>query len=270
MCQAFSALITKEKKVYWEAGLDSHSDIQSKFVKDDDNLKDDKMPPDNTFARIEITPKNGDHLNPDEWVFKLDENIKPKWWRKACEKPCFNSLEDWKKKVYTFNIEEAKNPINPFKIKAPKITKKHLTIVRKWASVRDSVGDSVGVSVWASVGVSVGDSVWASVGASVGASVRDSVGDSVGVSVGDSVGDSVGVSVGDSVGDSVGAYNGSLFTGIKKWKYCENIKEKGYPFQSCVDLWKKGLIAVKKEDEWILLGSPKGDGKCEILWKGKI
>ena len=234
MCQAFSALITKEKKVYWEAGLDSHSDIQSKFVKDDDNLKDDKMPPDNTFARIEITPKNGDHLNPDEWVFKLDENIKPKWWRKACEKPCFNSLEDWKKKVYTFNIEEAKNPINPFKIKAPKITKKHLTIVRKWASVRDSVGDSVGVSV------------------------------------GDSVGDSVGVSVGDSVGDSVGAYNGSLFTGIKKWKYCENIKEKGYPFQSCVDLWKKGLIAVKKEDEWILLGSPKGDGKCEILWKGKI
>ena len=137
-------------------------------------------------------------------------------------------------RAWDWDVEHATFPVDPFKIRRTRVTRREIELCETWTSV------------------------WASVGASVGASVRDSVGDSV------------GVSVGDSVGDSVGAYNGSLFTGIKKWKYCENIKEKGYPFQSCVDLWKKGLIAVKKEDEWILLGSPKGDGKCEILWKGKI
>ena len=52
--------------------------------------------------------------------------------------------------------------IHPFQIDPPKtVTKKHLKLVTKWASVRASVG----ASVRASVGDSVGDSVWASVGA---------------------------------------------------------------------------------------------------------
>ena len=59
----------------------------------------------------------------------------------------------------------------------------------------DSVGASVGASVWDSVGASVGASVWASVGASVWASV----GASVRASVWDSVRDSVWASVWDSV-----------------------------------------------------------------------
>jgi hypothetical protein len=244
MCQAFSCLITKSKKVYWKAGMDSHSDIQAEFVSKDKQLTDDKLPPDNTFARVEITPANKDYLRPNKWVLKVDEQVEPKWWSKSFEKPCYESLEIWKKKVYTFNLEEAINPIHPFKIKAPKITKKHIMILQKWASVRASVRDSVWASVWASVRDSVGASVW------------------------DSVWDSVGDSVGASVRDSVRAYTGSLFP-IKKWKYCDKVKEKGYPFKSCVDLWKKGLVPVN-DGTWYLLGSPNGDGKCEILWKGEI
>ena len=76
---------------------------------------------------------------------------------------------------------------------------------RRHASVRDSVGASVGDSF----GASVRDSVRDSVGASIGASVRDSVGASVRASVDASVRDSVGASVDASVGDSFGASVGA-------------------------------------------------------------
>ena len=74
-----------------------------------------------------------------------------------------------------------------------------------WASVGDSVRDSVRDSVGDSVRDSVRDSVMASIRASVGDSVRDSVRDSVWASIRDSVWDSVGDSVMASVWDSVGA-----------------------------------------------------------------
>jgi len=46
--------------------------------------------------------------------------------------------------------------VNPFEIKPPKeITKQHLNLLKKWASVGASVGDSVGDSVWNSVWNSV-------------------------------------------------------------------------------------------------------------------
>ncbi|MFA5036147.1 MAG: hypothetical protein WC479_03130 [Candidatus Izemoplasmatales bacterium] len=214
MCQAFSLLITKSKKVYWKAGLDSHDELQSLFQKKDKELKDDKLPPKNTFARVEIVPANKDYLKPDKWVLKVDEEVKPTWWDKTFEKPCFVALDKWKEKIYgQINLKELNNPVHPFKLTPPKkITRRHLRLLKEWTSVWDSVRDSVGTSVWTSVGDSVGDSVrdtvgtsvWTSVGDSVGDSVRDSVRASVGTSVGDSVGDSVRDTVGDSVWTSVG------------------------------------------------------------------
>ena len=61
--------------------------------------------------------------------------------------------------------------------------------------------------------------------------------------------------VGDSVGASVWAYIGSLFPNIKKWKYVEH-KNGEYPFQSVVDLWKRGFV-------------PSFDGKTWRLHSGK-
>ena len=54
-------------------------------------------------------------------------------------------------------------PYNPLLIRT-EVTREHIKLLKKWASVRDSV--------WASVWASVRASVWASVRASVGASVR--------------------------------------------------------------------------------------------------
>ena len=271
MCNAFSCLITINNKVYWRAGVDSHTTLQETFVKEDPQLKDDKEPPKNTFARVEITPKNKDYLKPDKWALSIDESVTPDWLKDEHEDICWKAFEKWKKQVYSgINLKECIKPIHPFKIKPPKkIEVKHLKILLHWASVRDSVRDSVrasvGDSVRASVRASVGDSVWDSVWASVRASVGDSVWDSVGDSVRASVWGSVWGSVGDSVGGSVWAYTGSQFPKIKKWKYV-NFKHKGYPFKDAVKLWKMGLVASFDGTKWRLHGGPK----AKVLWEGTV
>jgi len=107
--------------------------------------------------------------------------------------------------------------------------------------VRASVGDSV----WDNVRASVGDSVWDN--------VRVSVGDSVLDNVRASVGDSVWVSVWVSVRASVRAYVGSLLKlPRKEWKYTKKIKTDDYPFQSAVDLWKRGLVPSFDGKKWRL------------------
>ena len=264
MCHAFSLIIDKKGKTYWKAGLDSHEDIIKEF-----KLKEPKgmpQPPTNewlakhlAWAKLEIVPKDGNYikdLEKDAWELKVDEPIRPDWYHVGFEKLGWKAWKGWKEQIYSqINIKEARNPIHPFKIKGQKeITKEDLKLLKNWDSVRDSVRDSV----WDSVGASVWDSVWDS--------VRDSVRDSVGASVWDSVWDSVRA--------SVWAYYGSLFPGIKTWKYVDKKKPcfKGlkYPFQSAMTLWKKGLVPAYDGKVWKLYGSPKGDGKCEVLWEGKI
>jgi hypothetical protein len=157
-----------------------------------------------------------------------------------------NSLFGW-------NYTEAANPIHPFKIKPPRISNKEIQLVRHWASVRDSVW----ASVWCSVGDPVLYPVWDSVRTSVWCSVGDSVGNSGWCLIWDPVA--------DSVKDSVWGYVGSLFLGIKKWKYIKH--EKGvYPFQSVVDLWKMGLVPSYDGKLWRL----HGNKNAKILWKGKF
>ena len=116
--------------------------------------------------------------------------------------------------------------INPFKINCKEVTQQDIDNLNKWDSVMASVWDSVLDSVW--------DSVWAS----VRASVRDSVGDSV------------WASVGDSVRASVWAYTSSFFNLDGKWQGFENVK--GNPFQSCIDLWEKGLVPSYDGKVWRL------------------
>jgi hypothetical protein len=273
MCKAFSCLFTKSGDVLWKFAVDSHEDLIREYKLSDDGRKQD-------FVRIEIPPKNGDYLNPDEWIFKVDQEKTPDWFNRA-----FAEMESrkihaaWLKKLRKILPEQ--DLVHPFRdIEPPKkITKRHLALLRVWASVRDSVWTSVGDSILASVG----DSVWTSVGASVWTSVGDSilasVGDSVWTSVGDSawtsvgasilasVGDSFRASVGASVGDSVRAYYGSLFALPRSaWKYTDKIKTTGYPFQPAVDLWKLGLVPSFDGKEWRLHGGK--DGK--VLWQGKI
>jgi hypothetical protein len=264
MCKAFSCLVDKNKKVYWEFAKDAHDFLVDKYFKDKDTTTDIRRL---EFARVEISPENNNYLKPDKWVFKIDENLKSTWLSEEHEKACWSAWKLWKKQLDETldKILIKKDIVYPFKIEPPKITIKVKRLLKTWDSVWASVGDSVWASVGASVWDSVRDSVWASVGDSVGDSVRASVGASVRDSVRDSVRASVWASVGDSVWDSVYAYIGSLFN-LKRsdWKHTEKIKTKGYPFQSCVDLWNMGLVPSFDEKVWRLHGKPDGKILFEI------
>ena len=251
MCRAFSCIIEPDKKVTWKMGTDSH-DALLKIA----GLLDDTKDPDTIrFCRIEIAPKNGSYLDPDEWVFKIDMDITPTWWTLAHKKACLKSHKEWLAELDKILIR--KLIIHPFRIiPPPEITNEHIAFLREWASVGDSVRDSVRDSV----GASVGDSVRDSVGASVGDSVWDSVRDSVWASVWDSIR--------ASVGDSVWAYYGSFFVLSRNgWKYTERIATDGYPFQSAATLWELGLVPSSFDGKtWRLHGGP--DGK--VLWEGVL
>jgi hypothetical protein len=285
MCQAFSCVVDPAGKVTWKLGVDSHSDLARLGGYKDEVLGE--------FAKIEITPKNRNYLNPDEWVYRVDESPVPKWCGLAEKELCLAAHKKWLKQLEKFINRHP--VVHPFEKAPPSIERKHILLLKKWASVRASVRDSVWASVWDSVWASVGDSVWASVRdsvwasvwdsvwASVWASVRDSVwasvwdsvwasvGDSVWASVRDSVwasvwdsvwasvwasvGDSVGDSVWASVRDSVWAYTGSFFR-IPVWKYVKHPKGK-YPYQPLVTLWNQGLVPSFDGTTWRLHGGPK-------------
>ena len=266
MCKAFSCIIDQAEKITWKLGIDSHTDLARLGGYEDKVLGE--------FAKIEITPKNGDYINPDAWVYRVDESPVPRWCGSREKELCMAAHKKWLAKLDKFIIRHPL--VHPFKlVPPPEIQRKHILLLKKWASVGDSVrasvrasvGDSVGYSVGDSVGDSVGYSVRASVRASVGYSVGDSVGysvwASVGASVGDSVGDSVGYSVwasvwysvGASVGNSVWAYTGSFFR-IPVWKYVKHPKVK-YPYAPLVTLWNAGLVPSFDGKTWRLHGGPK-------------
>ena len=158
--------------------------------------------------------------------------------------------------LFGWRISEASNPINPFKLpKIIEITPKHLEDLKRWDSLGASVRDSIWTSVLDSICTSGLDLVWAS--------VRDSIWTSVWNSVGILVGASVRDSVRTSVLDSIWAYIGSMFPNVKDWLYAPKDIE-GYPYQSCVDLWKCGIIPSFDGKIWRLHSGSKAD----IVWQG--
>jgi hypothetical protein len=164
-----------------------------------------------------------------------------------------------------YKLAEALFPINPLKIKAGPVTDEEIELLKKWASVRDSVGGSVWRSVRDNVGDNVGSNVWDSVEDSVWDSVGDRIRSSVWDSVGDRIRSSVWDSVENSVYDSVRAYISSLFPGIKKWKYIDH-NEGENPFQPCIDLWHRGFMPSYGGRVWRLHAGEK----AEIVWEGEI
>ena len=144
MCKAFSCVIGRDKTVTWRFGTDSHEDLIKIAGYKDDTLDPEKI----EFCRIEISPKNGSYLEPDEWVFRIDMDVTPAWWTLAHKRACEREHKKWIKELDKFLVR--KPFVHPFQITPPeKITDEHIQLVREWASVGASVGDSVRASVWA-------------------------------------------------------------------------------------------------------------------------
>jgi hypothetical protein len=201
------------------------------------------------LTRAKIPPKNQERWNKYEYnpltkAFVVDHGVDghdheaARNWAEAL---------DWSAVVPALRIKPIINSLLIERKGRP--SKTEIARLKKWASVWDSVRDSVWDSVWDSVRDSVGDSVWDSVWDSVRDSVWDSVWDSVRDSVWDSVRDSVGDSVGDSVLDSV-----LDSVGASVWAYISSffaIKYK-FDFSSAITLWEAGLVASFDGKTWRL------------------
>jgi hypothetical protein len=225
-------------------GMDSHDDLLRLH-----GIPDKQEPPD--FARVEIAPDNANYLKPDKWAFRLDEQIKPTWWNPAYEAYTQEAWTEWKKEVDKILIY--KPIIHPFRDRKPprRITKKHIDLLKQWASVRDSVEIAVRSSAQSSVGCSIWFSIWSSVQ----------------VLIWSSVGDLTGPSSLSLAPFSVWAYAGSFFNLPRDtWKYTDKIKCEGYPFQPAVDLWEMGLVPSYDGEIWRLHGGLEG----KAIWEGEI
>ena len=119
MCKAFSCIIDREKKVTWQFGVDSHDQLLKIAGISDDTIDPALI----KFCRVEIAPKNGNYLDPDKWVFKIDMDVTPKWWTLAHKKACMKAHEEWKDQLYKILVRKA--IVHPFKI-TPQIGRAHV------------------------------------------------------------------------------------------------------------------------------------------------
>ena len=95
MCQFLSLIVTKSGKIYGDGSYDQHERLIEDNEKKDKELIDDKNPPYNTFARVEVVPidKNIFNHKLSNWEVKVDERIKPEWWNFNYDKKCINRLK---------------------------------------------------------------------------------------------------------------------------------------------------------------------------------
>ena len=80
MCAPASFVVTKDK-VFWSAKSESHAEIIEEHKLHADGASGPNI------AKVEVNPPNGDFTLPlDEWLFKLDEDVQPKWYDPAAIK----------------------------------------------------------------------------------------------------------------------------------------------------------------------------------------
>jgi len=193
--------------------------------------------------------------------------------------------------LFGWKYSEVLNPINPFEIHPPKVTKAHIELLEKWVPVRDSVTASVIASIETSVSKYLNTSM-----------IRDLIGAKSIISLiwnmreAVSVWEGLKIRIGsafpsvkewkyikpkpldhpfrstpvwNSVWEVTWAYTGSLFPNIKEWKGT-NHRPDEYPFQPAVDLWKQGLVPSFDGKIWRLHGGYEKTGKTKVLWEGEI
>jgi hypothetical protein len=187
-------------------GVDSHSHICARFKLDEDVCnKYEFNPLTKAFTVDQINSNRDDSEAAEKWVNRLDF--------KTIVEPLI-----------------IKPIVNPFELPAvERVTDEQIDWLKSWASVWNSVRNSVGNSVRNSVGNSVWDPVW------------NSVEDVVWASVWEVVWASVWDAVWDAVRVSVWAYFSSFFA-----------IEYKFDFSSAVKLWDDGLVPSFNGKVWRL------------------
>ena len=92
MCQMKSGIILKDR--VFIPDYDSHTDMLKEL-----GIKDTRANAEKLFVRAELVPKNGDVFTPiDEWVFHVDQDIRPDWFVENYEKErMIKAVKEWAK-----------------------------------------------------------------------------------------------------------------------------------------------------------------------------
>ena len=100
MCKMKSAIILKDR--IFIPDYDGHSDML-KELGIEDTEKNAAM----LFVRAELSPKNGDVFTPiDEWIFEVDQDIKPDWFVESYEKErMIQAVKEWAKNRIHIGID---------------------------------------------------------------------------------------------------------------------------------------------------------------------
>jgi len=101
MCQFFSAIITKDS-ILFDKNIDQHEELVRLAKLDDATMNPD-------FVRVEITPIDKDvfNHNPNNWKFKIDQDLIPDWLDKAvAEERTRKALDEVLKEVCFINYND--------------------------------------------------------------------------------------------------------------------------------------------------------------------
>jgi len=170
MCNFFSALVTRDGCVVWDANETSHEKLVAKA-----GVKDDKLV-DRDFVRVELKPSGAQLFDdPKTWSFKVDEKgTLPAWFNekkarvetveaaKACLKPLAKNFQ--KVKAFVKELPELKwckpdgKPKKEWKLfVAPTL---NAAEDAAWDAAWVTAGDAIRDAAWVTAGDAVRDAAW--------------------------------------------------------------------------------------------------------------
>ena len=104
MCQIKSGIVLKDK-IFCPLDYDSHEDMIKELKLDDTTMNPN-------FVRVEIIPKDNNVFNHnlDNWQFKVDQDLIPKWFDKEeAEVLMKKELQKWFKERFIFGKKDSIN-----------------------------------------------------------------------------------------------------------------------------------------------------------------
>ena len=103
MCKMKSAIILKDR--VFIPDYDSHTDMLKEL-----GIEDNRKNAENIFVRAELIPKNYNVFSPiDEWVFNVDQDIRPEWFVENYEKErMIAAVKEWAKERIHIGVDDLK------------------------------------------------------------------------------------------------------------------------------------------------------------------
>jgi len=280
MCEFFSGIIKRDTTVLADLNTNSHENIIAKFKLDDSLPLDSR-----DWIRFEFSPKKFFSKNRKDWIFKVDENSKPKWVKTAHKLAVWNYLLEnvldqswftaaaseverisniqWFKPMdepdIKFLEKKALEIRDAFKLKS-KNKKVKVRLIRlgdyaawaaAWDAAWDAARDAARAAAWAAARDAARAAAWDAAWDAARAAARDAAWDAAW--------DAARAAAGAAAWDAAGAAAWAAAWAAARDAAFEvsadvNKKYKTNPFKHYVDLWEMGYCCCGIYNNTLTLG----------------